>query len=275
VHQKLPRDPLASVKIPNPETDRRNERRAISPEEWRWLEVTILDATDRYGMPAIERLALYRTAIQTGLRSNELRSLTRGKLYLDADQPYVTCKAGSTKNHTEARQYIQPELADDLRTLIATKAPKAPVFGLPHETNVARMFRYDLAAARRVWLAESKHDAEERIRREQSDFLAATNHEGEFADFHSLRHTCGAWLAMAGVPIKVVQQVMRHSDINLTMNTYGHLFPGQEADAVAKMRDMMATYQPEVARATGTDDLAIREGDVEQIAARSTRNGAN
>lgn len=78
------------------------------------------------------------------------RSLTRGKLYLNADQPYVTCKAGSTKNHTEARQYIQTKLAEDLRTLIATKAPKAPVFDLPHETNVARMFREDLAAARRA-----------------------------------------------------------------------------------------------------------------------------
>lgn len=65
--------------------------------------------------------------------------------------------------------------------------------------------------------------------------------------------------------------VMRHSDINLTMNTYGHLFPGQEADAVAKMRDMMATNPPEVIRATGTDDLAILEDDVEQRAAHAQR----
>ena len=58
-------------------------------------------------------------------------------------------------------------------------------------------------------------------------------------DFHSLRHTCGAWLAMAGVHPKVVQPVMRHSSITLTMDTYGHLFPGQEADAVARMRHMV------------------------------------
>ena len=40
-----------------------------------------------------ERLALYTTAIQTGLRSNELRSLTRGKLFLDDEKPFIICKA--------------------------------------------------------------------------------------------------------------------------------------------------------------------------------------
>ena len=66
---------------------------------------------------------------------------------------------------------------------------------------------------------------------------------------------------MAGVPIKTVQAVMRHSSITLTMDTYGHLFPGQEADAVARLRYMMTTDQPEVMRATGTDDLTSLEDD--------------
>ena len=83
----------------------------ILPAEWYWLEAATLVGPERYGMTGTERLALYRTAIQTGLRSNELRSLTRGNLYLDPAPPYVTCKAGSTKNRKDARQYIQPELA--------------------------------------------------------------------------------------------------------------------------------------------------------------------
>ena len=45
--------------------------------------------------------------------------------------------------------------------------------------------------------------------------------------FHSLRHTCGTWLALAGEAPKTIQEVMRHKDITLTMDTYGHLFPGQ------------------------------------------------
>ena len=43
-----------------------------------------------------------------------------------------------------------------------------------------------------------------------------------------------------------------------TMDTYGHLFPGQEADAVAQLRDMLVDHhsEPEALRATGTDSHA-------------------
>ena len=226
-HHKLPRDPLSSVKKPNPKADRRRERQMLLPEEWRRLETATESGPERYGMEGGERLLLYRAAIQTGLRSSELRSLTRGRLYFDVAPPYITCKAGSTKNRKDARQYIQPELAASLKDHIATKAPKAKVFNLPHETNLARMLRDDLAEARLQWLSDAKDDPQEYAQRQQSDFLADTNHEGEVTDFHCLRHTCGAWLAMSGVHPKVVQTVMRHQSITLTMDTYGHLFPGQ------------------------------------------------
>ena len=132
-------------------------------------------------------------------------------------------------------QYIKPELAMELKALVATKAPKAPVFAMPDEHDVADMLRDDLADARAKWLGGAQRDAEEHVRREQSDFLADVNHEGEHLDFHSLRHTCGAWLAMAGAHPKAVQTVMRHSSITLTMDTYGHLFPGQEAETIARL----------------------------------------
>ena len=254
-HHKLPRDPLTSVKKPNPKADRRRERRMLLPEEWRRLETATAAGPIRYGMTGEERVLMYLTAIQTGLRSSELRSLTRGRLYFDSTPPYITCKAGSTKNKKDARQYIQPELAADLKVHIATKAPKTPVFNLPHESNLARMLRDDLADARKQWLKEAKKDPQEYAQRKQSDFLSDVNHESEITDFHCLRHTCGAWVAMTGAHPKVVQQVMRHQSITLTMDTYGHLFPGQEADAVGQMRDMF-TDPPEALRATGTDDVA-------------------
>ena len=47
---------------------------------------------------------------------------------------------------------------------------------------------------------------------------------------------------------------MRHSSIVLTMDTYGHLFPGQEAETVARFSDLLGNDQPHVLRATGTTD---------------------
>ena len=244
----------------------------LLPEEWRRLETATEAGSDRYGMTSDERLLLYGTAIQTGLRSNELRSLTRGRLFCDADPPYITCKAGSTKNRKAAQQYIQPELAANLIAHIATTAPVAPIFKLPHESRLASMLREDLVEARKVWLTEAKDDPQEYAQRQQSDFLADTNHEGEITDFHSLRHTCGAWLAMTGAHPKVVQTVMRHESITLTMDTYGHLFPGQAADAVGRLRSMLTNTDPPVPtdamRATGTDDLPIDDPEIAQRTAQ-------
>lgn len=175
-HGKLPRDPLATVQKPNPATDRRRERRMLLPSEWPWLRaVTMADNAVRDGIDARERVLLYAAAIQTGLRSGELRSLPRGRLYLDASPPYIVCKAGSTKNRKDARQYVQADLAAELRELVTRKTLGAAVFSMPHEADVAEMLRTDLEAARQEWLKAAKQDPEEHLRRAQSDFLAAVN----------------------------------------------------------------------------------------------------
>jgi hypothetical protein len=222
----------------------------LTPTEWPYVRAATLASGPRNGMNPLERVALYAAAIQTGLRSNELRSLTRVDLFLAGDKPYVRCRAENTKNKHEATQYIQADLAADLRTLVATKTPTANVFTMPNEWNVADMLRADLAAARKQWLDEMKHDPDARAKREESDFLAVTNDQGESLDFHSLRHTCGSWLALQGIQPNVIKTVMRHCSITLTMDTYGHLLPDQHADAVGGMASMMTTIAP--LAATGT-----------------------
>ena len=116
------------------------------------------------------------------------------------------------------------------------------------------MFKRDLKTARKAWWKAAKSDPQEYERRTKDDFLSDANEAGELLDFHALRHTCGAWLAMTGAHPKTVQTVMRHSTITLAMDTYGHLFPGQEAGAVANMRQMLIDDTPEELRATGTDN---------------------
>src|SRR6266487_2666734 len=50
--------------------------------------------------------------------------------------------------------------------------------------------------------------------------------------FHDLRHSAiSIWLAM-GINLKVVQELVGHSDIRVTMNIYGHAFPGMHGGAM-------------------------------------------
>ena len=46
----------------------------------------------------------------------------------------------------------------------------------------------------------------------------------ERLSFHSLRHTTGSWLAMQGVPMRVIQGILGHSTVNMT-ERYSHLAP--------------------------------------------------
>lgn len=241
-HGKLPRDPLVTVRTPNPETDRRLRRRFLLPEEWTWLRTAILESNmKREGTTAEERLTLYAVAIQTALRISELRSLMPSQINLDADPPFVRCAAATAKNRQAARQYIKPDAADALGRLLRERAPGTPVFALPDPSDVAEVLRADLADARTRWLREVADQPAALKMRRASDFLLPRNHADEWLDFHSLRHTCGAWLAMAGAHPKAIQTIMRHSTITLTMDTYGHLFPGQEAETIARLPDMLST----------------------------------
>ena len=40
---------------------------------------------------------------------------------------------------------------------------------------------------------------------------------------HDLRHTCASWMIVAGVPLPVIQQHIRHESIQTTIGVYGHL----------------------------------------------------
>ena len=252
-HGKLSFDPLITLSKPSAETDRRIVRRYLSHEEWQWLDAVTRQRGVRFGMSGTERAILYSLAIQTGLRSGEIRSLTRGKLHLTTNPPFVMADAGSTKNKRTARQYIQPELACELEVLVGKKLKGALVFNLPHACTMADMLREDLEAARQAWL-DTKKNPKARMEADECDFLKSVDSDDERIDFHSLRHTCATWLIHAGADVKTIQSVMRHADIKLTLDKYGHLFPGSEADAVAKLR--FAFHSNAALLATGTEDFS-------------------
>lgn len=53
--------------------------------------------------------------------------------------------------------------------------------------------------------------------------------------FHGLRHSAATLLLSMGVPPKVVQEILGHSSILMTMDLYGHVLPHQQLDAANRM----------------------------------------
>lgn len=50
---------------------------------------------------------------------------------------------------------------------------------------------------------------------------------------HSLRHAATSLFVEHGFTPKRVQSLMGHSSIQVTFDTYGHLFPSQDGDKAA------------------------------------------
>ena len=252
--RRLTESPVAHLRMMNVNGDKRHERRALNVEELRWLLDTAHNGESHSQMSGPERAMLYRVAVETGLRREELRSLTRSSFHLDADPPVVTVTASATKNRTEANQPLRADTVEELRAFLVDKMPTASAFNMPSKDHVCRMFRRDLAAARVAWL-ETAQDAAERDEMEQSDFLAYVDSAGRYGDFHALRHSFISSLARSGVHPKIAQDLARHSDIRLTMNVYSHSAQGDLADAVAGLPDVSATPEAQRAIATGTDNV--------------------
>lgn len=208
VRRALVVDPLAAVKKPNWEADRKRVRRFLLPDEWFWLSRT-------------EYAVLYETAIQTGFRASEVLALQPAHLGKD----HLFLPAKHTKNGQDATQYITASLRERLT--------KELPFQVPDFQRLAKLLRRDLEVARLLHLDQGPSNR-------PAGFLQPKDARGAVLDFHALRHTCGAWLALSNVQPKVIQSVMRHSSIALTLDTYGHLLPGAERDIVQHFDRLMS-----------------------------------
>jgi integrase len=185
-------------------------------------------------MTGYERYLVYRLACETGLRSKELKKLNVSSF--DFESLTVTVIDAYSKNRMQSSLPLRKNTAMELQTHFANKTPSVKAFKMPYKT--ANMLKADLADAG----------------------IPYVDNAGLFADFHSLRHSTGSLLAAAGVHPKVIQTIMRHSDINLTMSRYTHVFRGQESEAVAKLPNFSLLNSQNqkaiVKRTKGKNDLA-------------------
>jgi len=56
---------------------------------------------------------------------------------------------------------------------------------------------------------------------------------------HGLRHTHATHLLQLNISAKIVSERLGHSSIAITLDTYSHVQPGMQEDAVAKYETLM------------------------------------
>jgi integrase len=237
---RLGQNPLAHLQRLNTETDVRRKRRVLSPQELELLIAAAEMSKGRLGlMRGADRAVVYRLAAFTGLRAQEIASLTLRSFALDANPPTVTVDACYSKHR---RKDVLP-LAEDLRRRLevylarreeACRDCEERLWPGKWYRKAGEILQRDLAAARAAWLKDAERPTELK-RLKQGDFLRDVDAAQQVVDFHSLRHGFITNLVMANVPPKVAQALARHSTITLTMDRYAHLEMGDLVEAVGRL----------------------------------------
>ena len=160
------------------------------------LSAALVERLNRVGR---EWALIVKTLVLTGLRANELRTLTVGQLDLTPGGEFLQLDAADEKSREGNAVALRGDLAGDLRRWSTDSPPpdtNAPLFAVPD--GFLRILNRDPKAA-----GTPKRDD-----------------RGRTVDVHALRTTFGTLLSKAGVSLRTAQQAMRPSDIKLTMGVY-------------------------------------------------------
>ena len=188
----------------------------------------------------------YIAAIRTGLRPGELLGLRWGDLNLDADP--VSLKVRRTLDtHSKAR--LGPPKSDAARRTLALHwAAAEEAFA----TQRAMLAEEGLAVGPKALVFPSTSGTPMSSDNLRKRILKPDLARAGLPEFtlHELRHTFASiMLHEWRVSPSIVQEMLGHESIAMTMGIYGHLFPGAQEDAIRALARMHK--RPDAERRTG------------------------
>ena len=193
-------NPLAGVKKVDETGDVRRARRSLTVEQ---VAALLAAVPERHQ-------GVYRFALATGLRRQEVADLVWGDVRQEPAGAFLKLRAKATKARRADSLPLRADLASELADARGEAADGYRVFT---DVPTIKEHRAYLSAAGIEW----------------------TDSEGRRADFHALRHTFGTLLSNAGVAPREAMDLMRHTDMRLTMNLYTDSRVFKLAGAVEKL----------------------------------------
>lgn len=186
-----------------------------SKRVYRLGDAIVLDVNT--GLRLAELLALKWTEVDLKHRTihiNATRVIVKDRA-ADATKKYVVIEQDSTKSQASTRDV--PLNNDAYNALVRLK-------------EITGRFDYVLATKAGKPIAPRYLD-----RMFRKIAVAAGFSEDKIYGLHSLRHTFASRLFANGEDVKTVSELLGHSDITITYNTYIHLIKQQKKDAVNKL----------------------------------------
>jgi integrase len=217
----VPRNVTEAVKAPR---QSRKEIQALNPEQARAF----------LGAARGERLeTLYLLAVHTGLRQSELFGLMWQDVDLEANRLSVrrilsAAKNGpiftTPKNDKSRSVRLTPRAVESLHAHRKRQAEEREKLGKPWRDH-------GLVFCTQVGTPLNRNNVHTRSFKPLVERASLP----PTLRFHDLRHTFATLMLKGGEHPKVVQEMMGHSNINITLDTYSHVLPDMQDKAADRL----------------------------------------
>jgi integrase len=224
----IPRNATEAV---TPPQSGREEMCPLTPEQAKLLLQVAHETGDRL-------TALYVLAIHTGLRQGELLGLKWDDVDLEDGSLQVRRTLAITKN---GPVLTSPKTTGSRRSVkLTSKAIEALKRHL--ERQLGEIDRIgSLWSENGLIFASEKGEPINRHNLTRRSFKPLLKRAGlPQIRFHDLRHTCATLLLTRNVNVKIVSEMLGHSTIAITLDTYSHVLPNMRDQAAAAMEEALS-----------------------------------
>jgi integrase len=224
------------------------EIRILSPEEQKMF----LHAVEGHRLEA-----LFKLALATGMRKGELMALTWDDIDFENESISVTKSAnrvrdphtrktsietGSTKSRSGIRQVpLLPAMVPVLEKHRTFQEGEKRVAGSAYNKQ-GLVFCSNVG----TYIEPTRINTTLGKLRKKAGL--------EHINFHALRHTFATRALENGIPARVVQEILGHSDVSLTLNRYTHVLKATSQDQIFKMNSLFMKDLPINSKGKGSPE---------------------
>jgi integrase len=202
-------------------------------------DMTVEDARRLMQVIQGERLeAFYVLALTTGLRRGELLGLRWSDVDLNSRQLHV--RRALQRVAGELR-FVEPKTSTSLRVVVLPKLAARHLVRHKAGQDAERLalgpawqdYGLVFASSRGTPLEPRNVNRRWDELRERAGL--------DWLRLHDLRHGCATFMLAAGVPPRTIMEVLGHSEIGVTMNTYTHVVAQLREDAADAIDRLLGT----------------------------------
>lgn len=218
----IAKSPLIRVPVPSERSYQSDLSTWTFEEANRFLKAAITDRPFYHNVAAV--------AIFTGMRKGEIMGLRKQDVDFTQKTIKVEQALHETKDH--GLYFGPPKTASSKRTIY-------------FDENVERVLKNQIKrnAELKLALGAAYNDHDLIFCREDGDPYRPSSFNRPFnrltkkagvpqIRFHDLRHTHATLLLELGTNSKLIAERLGHSDVKITLNTYSHVTPNMQADAI-------------------------------------------